>query len=1134
MKFTRIYCTYLFLLCLLGSCQQDNTISNNKENVPLFEILTDSLTHISFNNNLKENVVMNGFNYEYLYNGAGVSVGDVNGDGLPDLYFAANLTDNELYLNKGELTFENVTQKAGVGGGYGLHQGTTMVDINSDGKLDIYVCKSGAFDDPNKRRNELYINQGNDEKGVPVFIEKGKKYGLDLPHYSTQAAFFDYDRDGDLDLFLLNHNTDVDGVQKNMETLRYQKSDLSSDRLFRNDDDYFTDVSDQAGIINDGIGFGLGIAIGDLNNDGWADMVIGQDYTAKDRLYLNQQDGTFQEIMNEATGHISTFSMGNDIADFNNDGWMDFISVDMVSEDNYGIKASMSGMNPDQFNFLVDEGFHYQYMYNTLQLNNGVYKEKNIPVFSDIASMTGISSTDWSWGPLFFDMDNDGDKDLFISNGIKRDFRNVDYIRYRKKKEAELQERLATAPDNLKAMARQQFVADMLSRMPTRKKPNYFYENQGDLAFAKKNQLWTIDKLTASNGAAYADLDNDGDLDIITNNMDEKAFIYRNNSRELGLGNFIKVQLKGSEKNKDGIGARVSITTSQGKQISEQYMTRGFQSSIDRTLHFGLGKEQKVMELKVVWTDGKSQTLQPSAINQTLVVNYSDATNGDQPQANESPIFATITEQTKLKHFAKENQYDDFKKESLLPHKLSEEGPTLAVGDINQDGLDDFYIGGAKGQSGKLYVQNISGSFKAISSTIFQNDKAYEDVNATFFDADQDGDLDLYVVSGSNEYEVGSKFYADRIYQNENGQFKKAANPFETKIAHSGSVVRPYDIDADGDLDLFVGGRQTPGQYPHSGTSLLLRNDSEKNNIRFSIIETPALENLGMVTDALWADLNGDKKAELVVVGEWMPLTVLEISSDGLLQHSKFNIQHSTGWWFSVAAADFDKDGDIDLVAGNLGQNSKYQASENEPFQIHTKDFDQTGSLDIVLSYKQEGKEYPLRGRECSSNQMPFIKKKFPNYHTFASASLEEVYGEENLASALNYQANNFATSYFENRGDGTFQITSLPELAQITTVQKIIPKDINADGHLDLLLFGNMYGFEVETPRQDGGYGLALLGKGDGNFTPLMPYESGLFVKGDAADAATITRPNGQTSLLIAKVNDYLQLVTTTSQSLQ
>lgn len=1125
MKRITVFYLHILVISLVLGCKNDTTTKDKLGDQLLFEIISDSISQITFNNLLQENAVMNGFNYEYLYNGAGVSVGDLNGDDLPDLYFAANLIGNQLYLNKGNLVFEDITQKAGIKGNDGLHQGTTMVDVDADGKLDIYVCKSGSFKDPDKRRNELYINQGNDENGIPIFKEEGKKYGLDLPHYSTQASFFDYDRDGDLDLFLINHNTLPQQVQERMETLRFEKSDLTSDRLFRNDNDTFIDVSDEAGIINDGISFGLGIAIGDLNNDGWADIVVGQDYTAKDRLYLNQRDGTFKEIMNDAAGHIATYSMGNDIADFNNDGWLDFIAVDMVSEDNYGIKASMSGMNPDQFNFLVDEGFHHQYMYNTLQLNNGNFAEKNIPVFSDIASMVGVSSTDWSWGPLFFDMDNDGDKDLFISNGIKRDFRNVDYIRYKNQKEAELSGLLAKASDNLKAMMQRQFVTDMLNQMPPRKKTNYFYENQGGLSFVKKNQQWAMDKMTASNGAAYADLDNDGDLDIITNNMDEKAFIYRNNSREMGLGNYLKIKLIGSEKNKDGIGARVTLTTKNGTQIYEQYLTRGFQSSSDKTIHFGLGEATAVTELTITWADGKTQTLQPNIINQTITLNYAEAQNSAPQQQAIDPVFETITAQTNLNHLAQENAYDDFKKESLLPHKMSEEGPALAIADVNQDGLDDFYIGGAKDYAAKLYIQNTAGNFEPSSLTTFQKDRAYEDVDAVFFDADQDGDLDLYVVSGSNEFAANTPFYQDRIYLNEGGEFTRINAPFDKNAWVSGSVVRPYDFDADGDLDLFVGGRQQPGQYPNSGSSLLLRNDSEKDNISFTQIENPGLDTIGMVTDAIWANVQGDKKSELVLVGEWMPITVLEVNNDGLIQNAPITIENSRGWWFSIAIADFDEDGDMDLVAGNLGENSKYQASLSKPFQIHTKDFDETGSLDIVLSYHQEGEEYPLRGRECSSNQMPFIKKKFPNYHEFASATLDEVYGEDNLETALHYKATNFATSYFENLGNGQFKMDPLSSLAQISTVRKIITNDVNNDGHLDLTLLGNLYGFEVETPRQDAGYGLFLEGRGDGTFIPKMPYESGLYVNGEVVDAQLISIKDKE-AILIAKNNNFIQLV--------
>lgn len=1122
---------YLLLLLLLLSCSQEEkslVTSPTTEVDPgpiLFQLMDAKHTGISFNNRLTETSAMNALNYDYMYNGAGVSVGDFNQDGLPDLYFVANQLPNRLYMNKGELKFEDITKISGTAGQQGFSTGTTVVDINADGLLDIYVCRSGSFPDADQRRNELFINQGNNSDGIPIFKEQARDYDLDLAHYSTQASFFDYDRDGDLDLFLINHNVNSQ-VHYDLDKYRQIASSETSDRLFRNEGNTFVDVSAQAGILTDGIGFGLGLAVGDLNNDQWPDIIVGQDFASKDRIYLNQRNGKFREVASEITGHLSNFSMGNDIADFNNDGWLDYMSLDMVSEDNYGIKASMSGMNPERFNKMVKDGFHHQYMYNTLQLNNGT-AEDNYPYFSDIASLAGVSSTDWSWGPLFFDMDNDGDKDLFISNGIKRDFRNVDYLHYRERAEEEFLEKVQEVSSTLRAIVQQQHDGDLIQRMPPRLKNNYFYENTGDLGFIKRTGQWAPEKMDASNGAAYADLDNDGDLDLVTNNMDELASVYRNNSSEQRKGNFIKIKLQGPSNNPNGIGSRVQVETEGKKQTSEQYFSRGFQSSVDGILHFGLGKETEIKAVEVLWPDGKSSLIQPNSINQTLIVTHADANSEVDPNESGTPAYANLTTQSNLNHLAVESKFDDFERESLLPHKMSAEGPALAVGDVNADGLDDFYVGGAAGKPGMMYLQQANGTFLASTSTAFQDNKAGEEVDAVFFDADADGDLDLYVVNGSNEFDLNSDRYQDRIYVNQDGQFRVISDPFNEPLSVSGSVVCPHDFDGDGDLDLFVGGRQTPGQYPHPGTSVIWRNESRPGHILFTKFEEPLLEKLGMVTDALWADVDGDQQKELIVVGEWMSPQVMKFDGKNFSSISQGTaLEKEVGWWFCIEAADVDQDGDLDLVAGNLGLNSKYQASTASPFQIFAKDFDQTGTLDIVLAFEQNEEVFPLRGRECSSNQMPFIKKKFPDYHSFASANMEEVYGEENLATSLQFSASNFASTYFENRGNGKFVPKALPRAAQVTTTRKIITHDANGDGHLDLLLLGNRYDFEVETPRQDAGYGTLLLGNGQGDFRASMAYESGLFVKGSVVDASEMTLSGGQQALLIAKNNDYLQLV--------
>ncbi|WP_298530837.1 VCBS repeat-containing protein [uncultured Algibacter sp.] len=1120
-----------FLFLIVFSCKENNSLPAKMEGkeikvkTGLFQFVSDSISGVSFINELQESFEMNALNYDYMYNGAGVSAGDFNNDGLIDLYFISNQGSNKLFINKGQLKFEDVTETANVQGFPGFELASTIVDINSDGLLDIYVCRSGPFIQSQARENKLYINLGNNNDGVPVFEEQGKKYQLNLPHYSTQASFFDFDKDGDLDMFLINHNTDTK-VLYNLDGYKKRKSPFTSDRLFENVEGKYIDVSDKAGIINDGIGFGLGLAIGDLNNDSWPDILVSQDFASSDRIYLNQKNGTFKEVCKEATGHTSNFSMGNDIVDFNNDGWLDFMTLDMVSEDNYGIKASMSGMNPERFKSFVKKGFHHQYMYNTLQLNNGVMSGDSTPLFSDIAFLSGVSSTDWSWGPLFFDMDNDGDKDLFVSNGIKRDFRNVDFIHYRQKEESEFLEKIKKAPQNVIPLLEQQRDDRILRRMPSRKKENYFFENLGDLSFHKKNNVWISEKLTAANGATYADLDNDGDVEIITNNMDDVASIYKNNSVENGFGNFLKVKLKGAKNNLFGIGARIVLKTTSGEQTQEQYFTRGFQSSVSSILHFGLGDERNIEVLEVIWPDGSSQEINNVKSNQTVILKYDEASKRDRTPIKPLYKFQDITRSSGLNHFISQNDFNDFKRESLLPHKMSEENLALAVGDINNDGFDDFYVGGAKGFSGALFLQQKGGTFSKINKALFKSDEDFEDVDALFFDADNDGDLDLYVVSGGNEYDLESKFYIDRLYINERGIFKKAVIPFPNTLRFSGSVVRPYDFDNDGDIDLFIGGRQNPGQYPLPGTSYLLRNDSSTDELKFVKLENLGLEKIGMVTDAQWVDLDSDTSKELVVVGEWMPIVVFK-NNNGVLSQSLSNkaLENYVGWWFGLSSGDFDNDGDLDFIVGNLGLNSKYQASKEKPFQIYAKDFDETGTLDIVLGYHQNGKNYPLRGRQCSSQQMPFIKKKYPSYHSFAMAELEEVYGSDNIEDALKYNAYWFANSILLNDGKGTFSIEPLDGLAQTTAIKNIINHDLNGNGLQDALLFGNMYDFEVETPRQDAGYGLCLLQEKNG-LKSLANIDSGLFVEGEVINVKKINLGTNELGLLVLKNNCNLQLL--------
>ena len=1073
---------------------EENLITETVSSTLFSEVNAD-VSGLNFINEIPESSAMNSMVYEYFYNGGGVAVGDINNDGLADIYFTSNLKSNKLFLNKGNFQFKDITESAKVKGSFGWTTGVTMVDINADGWLDIYVCKSGKGKAEN-RQNELFLNNKNG-----TFTELAGQYGLNFSGYSTQASFFDFDKDGDLDMFLLNHNVSPVNTN-NPESFKNKEDEFVGDKLYQNDNGKFFDISKKAGIIGNPLGFGLGVSIGDLNQDGWPDIYVSNDYVEHDYLYYNNQDGTFTEGLKDSFKHVSNFSMGTDIADFNNDGLLDVMTLDMVAEDNFGIKTSMSGMNPEVFELAVNGGFHYQYMFNTLQMNNG----QNM--FSDIAHMSGISNTDWSWSPLFADFDNDGLKDLFITNGLKRDFRNNDFRKYKLK-------RIEEAQKNGEKMS--DVIIELVKETPQRKTTNYIYKNNGDLSFSKSNRDWGIETPTFSNGSAYADFDNDGDLDLVINNIDEPATLHKNNSEN----NFLTIGFKGSRLNPFGVGATVKIETERGNQIQENYPTRGYQSSVNPRLHFGLGQANKIVDLKVIWPDGKQQLLKDIKANTELVLDYNKATNDTFNSKKNKTVFKDVTEQLDLHNVRHiENDYNDYALESLLPHKMSQFGPALAVGDVNNDGLDDFFIGGSKGNSAMLYLQTEGVKFKKSQSSLWKKENVYEDVDAIFFDVDGDSDLDLYVVSGGNEWKVNHTMYQDRIYLNEGGEFTKS-NQVLPKLNISGSCVREFDYDNDGDLDLFVGSRLHPQKYPHSQSSVLLTN----NNRKFEI-STQNDFNFGMVTDAIWTDFDLDGQTDLIVVGEWMAITFLK-NKGGVFEKTTTNLENTSGWWNAIEAADFDNDGDQDYIVGNLGLNYKYKASTLEPFAVYGADFDDNGTNDVVLGYYNQGDLFPLRGRECSSNQMPFIKEKFPTYNAFGSANLADVYGVEKLNNAKYLRADTFASAYLENEGNGTFKLIELPSQAQVSSINDFCIEDFDNDGFLDVISAGNLYQSEIETTRNDAGIGLLLKGNMNAILNPISAKESGVYIDGDVKKMKQISLGKGANKgIIVVRNNDFLTVL--------
>ncbi|MCW3091236.1 MAG: RNA-binding protein [Ferruginibacter sp.] len=1113
--------------CMMVMLLSVNTLSAQQKKPTLFSLMSEKETGISFLNNIQEDDSLNVMRYEYLYNGAGLGIGDFNNDGLNDVFFSGNTTPNKLFLNKGNFKFDDITAASNVGGNGTWRTGVSIADVNGDGWLDIYVCHSGKFTDPLKLSNELFINQGL-TNGIPSFKEMAKPYGLDAPGtQSTQAAFFDFDKDGDLDMFLLNHSNHTYNPFLNTRKIRSTPDFNFGNRLFRNDHDadgkmHFTDVTLASGIVNNALNFGLSVTISDLNQDGWPDIYTTSDYTEKDCYYVNNRDGTFTESLAKSFAHIAKYAMGADIADYNNDARPDVFTLDMLPEDNHRQKLLKGPDEYDQYHLLLDSGYYHQQMRNMLQLNQGTDEKGNLR-FSEIGQLAGVSNTDWSWSGLLADFDNDGWKDLFVSNGYLRDFTDLDFLKY------SVADAKAAA---IKAGNFNYQTYDLVKLMPSNKLSNYIFKNNHDLTFLNKTKDWGISKPGISNAAAYADLDNDGDLDLVICNNNEPAMVYRNNANEITPGHYLTLRFKGEGLNTYAYGAKAMLITNATKQWLELYPVRSYQSTISQELLFCFPLQDSIRQLIIEWPNDKETILQNIKSDQAIELKQSEAVaRKETPAIPKAKIFTDITAKAGITFRHVENDFIDFKDEVLLPYQLSKQGPALAKADVNGDGLEDVFIGGAIGQAGALYLQTGNDQFIAAPSQAWIADSASEDVNALFFDADKDGDMDLYVVSGGNEYADQSPEYADRLYINDGkGNFIKRVDALPAMLS-SKQAIAAGDFDNDGDMDLFVGGRGVPGAFPMPSTSYLLRNDTQNGIARFTDVTAalcPALQKPGMVTTAQWVDINKDQYPELIIAGDWMPVMLFN-NTKGKLEDisTAAGLTNLNGMWSALSATDIDGDGDIDFLLGNCGYNDQFsKTNRDQPLQLYVNDFDDNGTTDPILCYYIQGKSYPMASRDELLDQVVSLKKKYVHYKDYADATIKDIFPKEKINQAKMLYCDELASGILYNNGKNNFSFKPFPLPAQESKIFGITTDDFDKDGRKDILCSGNYFPYRVQLGRSDASLGLLMRQSASGDFSAIDPSLSGVYIDGDVRAMVTVKNKSGENLIIVAKNNDAVQVL--------